>query len=209
MQRERKNALSSKIKEDFFGVRKFAARLRGIMPNSVNNLIPKPYGRNDKKTSEPLSYLMSRNLNCHANKDYPLNPGRTSQSETLKNTFTLILWNKIVSLKTINVRNHENCPMSVAMKTILMITALVLLTALPVLVKGIFFDRHFKPMLIDLPRSYFPEPLYLLTKKPVLISGENQFGPNRYRSMEAAPISACALIGVRTQAPDAGSRDVG
>jgi hypothetical protein len=78
-----------------------------------------------------------------------------------------------VSLKTVNVRNHENRLMSVTMKNILMISALVLLIVLPVLVKGIFFNRHFKPMLIDLPGSYCPDPLYLLTKKPILVSSEN------------------------------------
>jgi hypothetical protein len=48
----------------------------------------------------------------------------------------------------------------------------------------------FKPMLIDLPGSHNPDPLYPLTRKPVVISTETKFIRDLHRYMIAEPISA-------------------
>ncbi|HSZ85945.1 MAG TPA: hypothetical protein VK787_07930 [Puia sp.] len=71
-----------------------------------------------------------------------------------------------------------------------MIAALDVFSVLPVLKKGIFFGRLLKPMLIDMPGSHGPDPLYLLTRKPVVISTETKFVRELHQYANAKPVSA-------------------
>jgi hypothetical protein len=157
----------------------------------------------EKNKKRPANHPMSNNLKTFENHLNPVPVENRPMSETLKTQHPSILWTKIVSFKNqlksknpktnddqCNPVSFENRPMSEILKTILMILVIVLLSILLFLKIGIFLRGPYKPVLIDMPSSHYPDPLYRLKNESVGISTETNFAREQYVYTITKPISA-------------------